>query len=764
MVHRRRSFRRSSPEMRLYFLAIFMLSALGVVAGKLWLVQIAMGRYWTQKITSRSEVRVRIPSVRGEIRDRNGVTLVGNRASYEVDFYLRDMVNGIEQRTDARGKRIPLPKISNLTTVQQMQKKVDENDIVQIVNTEIIPKLQALDLAKDYNAERLRKHYRNDTEVPFTYLEEIDFNTIAKFSEHNIGLPGVDISVRPVRQYVYGALAAHLLGYVGAPNDITKLPDIDEYNFYQPDVEGKSQIEKAMDKYLRGQPGTRYLERNVKGVIQGETHLDPPTPGANVYLTLDARIQSIVEEALRHPQLGRAAAVVVDPYSGDILGMGSIPSFDPNTFIPSISGKDWDALNNDEAIPLVNRAVRGFPPGSTFKIVTSLAGLTKGLGNSRFNCPGSISISGREFHCWISEKHGQHGTLGLPDALKFSCDCFFYQYGIKTHPETIENMGKLMGIGQTTDLGLSDALEGCVPGPDWMHLHAPHENWTEAQTANVSIGQGAVTATPLEMAVAYAAVGNGGVVYEPRLVKKVLDQNGRDVLDEEGKVAVPDQPKIHTDLRQTLAPQQIDEVRQGLWKVVNEAGGTGSKAKMKNIVVAGKTGTAQASDRGKKGYIAWFCCFAPFDHPRYAIAVMVEDGLHGGGVAAPIANRILEQCLAMDQGSYKVELAKLTPAHSDHPFVPIKELLPYKAGEAVTVNAEEETAGNKEEATEVNLGRKGGAHPDIRDEADARGKLPKAPPQPPPPDHRSLLERFFGRKAPSAPAPAPAPPPNNRPH
>jgi penicillin-binding protein 2 len=321
-------------------------------------------------------------------------------------------------------------------------------------------------------------------------------------------------------------------------------------------------------------------------------------------------------------------------------------------------------------------------------------------------------------------------------------------------------MGKLMGIGQKTELGLSDALEGTVPGPDWMRVHAPQEKWTEAQTANVSIGQGAVTASPLEMAMAYASVGNGGVVYEPRLIKKVLDQNGRDVLDDDGNVAIPDQPKIHADLRQVLTTQQIDEVRQGLWKVVNEAGGTGSAAKMKNIVVAGKTGTAQASDRGQKGYIAWFCCFAPFDHPRYAIAVMVQNGLHGGGVAAPIANRILEQCLAMDQGNYKVEVKRLEPAHNDHPFTPITKLPPYKEGDEVTVNAEEETAGDKEEAPALNLGRKGSVHPDIRAEADARGRVPKAPPPPPPVDRRSLLEKFFGRKAPAASAP----PPNNRPH
>ena len=228
--------------------------------------------------------------------------------------------------------------------------------------------------------------------MPYTYLEELDFPTIAKFSEHNVGLPGVEIAVRPVRQYIYGALAAHLLGYVGAPLNIDREPDVDKYTFYQADVEGKSQIEGNMDHFLRGQPGKRILQRNQKGVIESELGSEPPHPGANVYLTLDARIQYIVEQALRHPSLGRAAAVVVDPNNGEILGMGSVPSFDPNLFIPSISTKDWEVLNKDEAVPLVNRAVSGFPPGSTFKIVTALAGLPKNMAGDHYNCSGSIQL------------------------------------------------------------------------------------------------------------------------------------------------------------------------------------------------------------------------------------------------------------------------------------------------------------------------------------------------------------------------------------
>jgi penicillin-binding protein 2 len=749
--------RRPSAEWRVIFLGFAMLCGLGVLVGRLWWEQVARGAMWTKKIASRSEVTVRIPSVRGEIRDRNGLTLVANRASYEVDFYLPDMVRGYRKEWGS------VPINEYLATVKQMKTKMREADVVKIVNDSVIPRLKELDLAADYNSEHLQKHYRNDTLVPFTYREEVDFKSIAKFSEHDVGLPGVEIAVRPVRQYVYGALAAHLLGYVGAPQDVNLLPDVTHYSFYQPDVDGKSQIEQSMDKYLRGEPGTRVLRKNVKGVIESEERVDPPKPGNNVYLTLDARIQYIVEQALRHPSLGRAAAVVIDPNNGDILAMGSVPSFDPNVFIPSISSADWKKLNEDESIPLISRAVSGFPPGSTFKIVTALGGLTKNMGASHFNCPGGITYGDHYFKCWVAEKGGSHGTLGLADALKVSCDCFFYQYANAAGIESVDHIGKILGMGEHYDLGLADEKDGAMPGPDWMKTKYPLLKWTSAHTANVSIGQGYVLASPLQMAMAYAAVANGGIAYEPRLIKTVLAPNGQPVLDENKQVAVPDQPKIRGDLRNEVTPAQIEIVRHGLWEAINETGGTGgggtgAKGRVKGIVVAGKTGTAQATDRGRKEHIAWFCCFAPYEKPRYAICVMVQSGEHGGSVAAPIAQHILEQCIAMDQGNLEVKVASLTPAHSDHPFTIINSLPDYnKTGGPITINPEEESASTHSSDAATQMGG-GSAKPDIRSEADARGKVQQNRTQsvPKPVDNRNFLQKFFGPKT-SAPNPPPKP-------
>ncbi len=413
-------------EWRILFLGFIIALGFAALIGRLWWEQVARGKYWTKKIAGRSEVTVRIPSVRGEIRDRNGITLVGNRASYEVDFYLPDMVRGFKRQNGW------VPTTKYKAPVRQMLTEKSEADIVQIVNTSIVPRLQELDLAKDYSSERLQKHYRNDTEVPFTYLEELDFPTIAKFSEHDVGLPGVEISLRPVRQYIYGALGAHLLGYVGAPLDIDKLPDVEDYTFYQPDVEGKSQVELYLDKYIRGKPGVRVMERNVKGVIEREAteRRREPQQGNNVYLTIDARIEYIAERALREARIGRGAAVVADPKTGEILAMVSVPSYDPNHFIPSITKPDWEKLTDDETDPLTNRAIQGYAPGSTSKPLPRSPVCEKGLtARTGFSCSGGVQYGGKFMKCWIADKGGAHGPLTVADALKFSCNAFFYQWG-----------------------------------------------------------------------------------------------------------------------------------------------------------------------------------------------------------------------------------------------------------------------------------------------------------------------------------------------
>ena len=287
-------------------------------------------------------------------------------------------------------------------------------------------------------------------------------------------------------------------------------------------------------------------------------------------------------------------------------------------------------------------------------------------------------------------------------------------------------------MGRRYELGLTDEKEGCMPGPAWMKSRHSGENWTSAQTANTSIGQGYVLASPLQMAMAYSAVANGGIAYEPRLIKKVLEPDGRPALDETGQVAVPDEPKIREDLRTSFRPDQIETVRRGFWNVVNETGGpggggTGKSGQVKGTVVAGKTGTAQSTDRGQKEHIAWFCCFAPYDKPKYTVVVMVQGGEHGGSVAAPVAAHIMEQALAVDAGKLTVELKPLAPAHNPHPFEMINALPPYGAESGIVAVTSDDPS---DSATDqgVQMAR-GNASPDIKVEAepDDQGRVARKP-------------------------------------
>src|SRR5881398_218470 len=294
-----------------------------------------------------------------------------------------------------------------------------------------------------------------------------------------------------------------------------------------------------------------------------------------------------------------------------------------------------------------------------------------------------------------------------------------------------------------------------MPGPEWMQVHHPQERWTSAQTANVSIGQGYTLVSPLQLAMAYATIANGGVCYYPRLVDKVLNQDGSPARDDNGKIAVPETPRIRSDLRKEL------------WKVVNEDGGTGGRARLKDVVVAGKTGTAQATDRGHEENVAWFACFAPFDHPKYVVVVMVQGASgHGGEVAGPIATRILERAVAEDEGKFDMKVAWLAPAHHANPLQLIKSVAYHDAGG--NLGSEDEEDANQSQSGTAQMASSD-ASPDVEPEADAQGKVQRrgsasavrtAPAAPQ--ASRNFFERLFGIRRQPAPASPPPPPPNRR--
>ena len=683
-------------------------AALFLLIVRMWYVQIIKGDAYRTRIRGHSQLTVRLPAVRGEICDRNGIPLVENRASMEVEFYLPDIVRAWKEEHGS------VPKRKYWGLDHGMRALKEEADIVKIVNESIVPRLEKLGLAGDYNTRKLQVHYRDNAEVPFVYRQDLDFETMARFSENNLDLPGVTVTLKPVRHYVYGALAAHLFGYVGVPKEIDK-DEAAKFNFYQPDIEGKAQVEEAYDDVLRGTAGTRFLQRNAHGVIDGETSRIEPKAGAKVCLTIDARIQQIVEKALR--VVGRGAAVVLDPNSGEILAMASVPSFDPNQFVPSISKADWEKLAKDPTDPLMNRAINAYAPGSTFKLCTALAGIRAGIGNKDYDCSGGVQYGDKYMKCWVlTAKPPQppHGHQDLSAAIKNSCNAYFFQYGNAAGIDQIDAVGAMLGLGKKTELPLNNVAAGVLPGPAWLAQNYPRERWSPGYTANTSIGQGFVLATPLQMAVIASAVANWGTVYQPHLVEKVVAQDGTLIKQEPLKVS--------GDLLKEsgIAADQFEKVRKGMWKVVNDDTGTARKARLKNYLVAGKTGTAQFFRNGIKDYHTWFLAFAPYDQPRYVVAVFVQGGKSGGSVPAPIAAKILEQIFAMEAGA-EVKLEALTPAQGN--FQPIAGVdfsreFPSQYG-ADTEPVPDTPAESNAPGGESGEGTSG-AKPDIREDADSR--------------------------------------------
>jgi len=513
------------------------------------------------------------------------------------------------------------------------------------------------------------------------------------------------------------------------PTDLDKLADIRDFNFYAPDMEGKAQVELYLNDQLKGEPGVRTLQRNVKGIIEGEVARREPVQGNNVFLTLDARIQYITEQALR--AVGRGAAVVIDPNTGDILAMASVPSYDPNVFIPSIAAKDWAVLTKDETNPLLNRAISAYAPGSTYKIPIGLAGLRAGVGNRTFHCSGGVTYGSKYMKCWIADKGGSHGTLGLSEAIKVSCNAFFYQFGNAAGIDQIVATGNMLGLGQKSGVPLSGEAPGVLPGPEWLAQINPRARWSSGLTANTAIGQGDVLATPLQMAALAGAVANGGTVYYPRLIDRVVAQDGTVISQEPARVRA----NLVDDVG--LTKDQIETVRRGMWKVVNEGGGTAGRARIKGWEVAGKTGTAQFSRSGVKDNHTWFVSFAPYNDPKYVVVVFVQGAKSGGGVSAPIAAKILEDIKKMNEGGEAPQLAALDPAKGSFSFVESVDFgREIPAATSIADDGESSDSPADAAATSSQENRPA-AEPNVRQDADERGRVKNKSANP------NALQKFF---------------------
>jgi penicillin-binding protein 2 len=641
---------------RLGALALLIFDAIGVLLSRLWNVQVVNSDSAKQRSEEQTTVRARIAPARGAICDRNGVMLAENRPSFDIDFYLGDLRRDYAESHKGNVPRLPLRPTKD-------GRKRSEDDIVEIVKESIEPIKDTLGLTAPLNEKEIREHFRTDPDLPYHYMTDLDFATVANFEERNLGMTGIRVAQNPAREYTYGAFAAHILGYVGKPDNQNEHRSSDGTAY---DTVGRHGIEAIMDAQLQGEPGSTVQRVSSQGYYIEDKKLEatfqPPTMGSTLYLTIDARIQYIAETAMRNAGIGRGAVVVMDPRNGDVLALVSVPSYDPNKFIPKIAAKDWDALNQDPTAPMFNRALHAFAPGSTYKIMVALAGLKSGnvTVNTPFDCPGAIQIDDHLFH---NSDSTDAGTMSLIHAICVSSDVFFYQYGIRTGIEAIDAMGKLAGFGHKWGLlGDADEDAGILPGPEWMKandkwLVKTHniDHWSRAQTANTSIGQGFVLNTPLQMATFLCAVANGGTVYQPRLYSRVVDYKG------DTKAEIPP-GQVYSNLG--VRPSDLKAVQEGMREVVAE--GTATLAQVPGYQLAGKTGTAQAHIKVdgeiRKDLKCWFYCYGPYEAPRYVTCVVVEGGTWGGTTTAPIAQEIMRRLFAMDKGTAPETPTFLQPA------------------------------------------------------------------------------------------------------
>ncbi len=476
------------------------------------------------------------------------------------------------------------------------------------------------------------KHYHNRGLLPLDIALDLIPTEIDTVKQQ----PLDHLSLQPVyeRFYPNGPMAGQILGYVGRSGRTADGPVIPNEELW-PVSEGREGLELTFNAQLTGKNGQLNLTFDTAGQKASEKIVIPPQPGANVVTTLDADIQRITEAAL-DKGAKRGAIVIVDATNGDIVAMASKPCYNPNDWVPTISPEVYNALKDDPDIPLFPRAFRSsYPPGSTFKVPVGIAALESGAIklSDVFPGPPSIQIGGLTFHNW---KKTDAGMLDFVDALTQSCDTWFYQVGIKTGADPIIGWAQKMGFGQKTGIPLAAEAEGRVPTQDYMQ-RVYGRKFSDGDMANFSIGQGDLLVTPLQMAEAMAAVGNGGTLYRARLVQQVETYNSQLLT------------AYNVEVKQFLGidPHILDAVRQGMINVVESPAGTAGKAAIDEVQIAGKTGTAQWGSKARERDAAWFVGFCPADHPKYAFAALYEgeigESTHGGTYAAPMIADIMKQ-------------------------------------------------------------------------------------------------------------------------
>ncbi len=581
---------------------------LGVLAGRLAWLQVAQGtRYKTLAEKNRINVKMVAPS-RGEIVDRFGVPFAVNNQNFRV-LIIPEQTDGLEDS---------LKKLSKIIELNQ-------KDIKHV-----------LQVAK-----------KSASFLPVEVRDNLSWEDISKVEVNITDLPGVGTDVGEIRNYPFKEATAHIVGYVGAVNeseiDQDKMLTLPGFRI------GKTGIEKAYDKNLRGEAGRAEMEVNVIGREVRELKNKKSMTGKRIVLTIDAELQLYAQQRLSTTR--SASSVIMDARTGAVYALNSYPSFDPNEFTSGISAERWEELLNDPAFPLTNKSIAGqYPPGSTFKMVTALAGLEAGIITSRsaFNCPGHYDLGSDRFHCW---KRGGHGIVNLESALAQSCDTYFYKIATDIGIDRIADMAHRLGLGERLGFELSEEKPGLMPDKDWKRGRFG-QKWQPGETIVASIGQGYILTTPLQLATMTCRLVNGGYAVKPWVTGFVGTNSGLDT----------SWPKLE------LNQAHLDLIKKGMYQVVNIKKGTAYSSRIEDSIMAmgGKTGTAQVKRITKQERaagirnedLAWqfrhhalFVGYAPVDNPRYVCAVVVEHGGGGSTAAAPIAKDLLIMAQKRDPGT-----------------------------------------------------------------------------------------------------------------
>ena len=582
-------------NVRKYVFFIIITLAFAVLAGRFFYLQIYK---WDQYYGRSEQNRIRqIPlhAPRGLIRDRHGEILVDNRSCYSVFV-------------------IPYELQHSDSTLEKLCQVLDKSPTL---------------LKKQIQEKQIGVF------LPVRIIKDVDYSVVVEIEERKLELPGVITSSEPRRIYPAGVTASQELGFIGEMTR-AELTAYSKSDYRLGDTIGKKGLERQYEYELRGKPGVTFVEVDALGqevgTVDGQGE-QPPQAGKDLFLTIDAELQRTAEALFKDK---RGGTVLIDCRDGGILSIVSKPDYDPHLFTGTISFNVWRTLVNDPGKPLYNRMVQSlYSPGSTFKLVLVAAALETGACTTRSHntCVGFVRLGIRLFYCW--KKQG-HGSLDLIGAIKHSCNSYFYKLGLQVDIDTWADFARRFGFGQPTGIDLPEEAKGLVPDRSYLDSRYGKAGWTKGMNLNLAIGQGDLLVTPLQMAQFVMIIANDGHYYSPHFVQAIRNPQESHL----SKIQMPVQ-RVEGISLSTFAV-----LKEGMYQVVNGEGGTGIACRMNDVLVAGKTGTAQ-NPHGDDH--AWFIGFAPFYNPKVAICVFVENGGTGGGVAAPLARKLLEKYFELER-------------------------------------------------------------------------------------------------------------------